>query len=730
MATWAWDIPEGQVRWNDTLYHMLGYEPGTVQPCYQAWAARVHPEDLPAAEAALRHCMAQGGDYSLEFRAVWPDATVCWIEARGRFELDAAGRPVRSYGVFWDVSERKRSELTLTATLRHLERLHHVSRLIERSLDLDRMSEAVAAWLLEDLGVDRAWFAYPCDPEAPSFRVPIEVSRPEFAGACAQNLEVPLDAVAADLMRRVLATEEPLIVDRERPLPEAPDFLRQFSIRAMMMIAVRPRVGKPWLMGLHQCSYDRVWTDEEQRLFRDIAYRLRDAFSNLLTYRELKESEEQYRATFDLATVGMAPVDLSTECFLRANAKYCEITGYSPEELRQMRPWQITHPEDRTLDRESWLRMVRGEAPEYRSEKRYIRKDGRIIWVQVNAALVRDADGRPVNTTAVVLDITRRKQAEAALRESEARFRAAFEQAAVGMVQVDLDGRLLMVNQRLCEILRYPSEELLQRTFQEVIYPPDLETELAIPQQLLAGESQSCAREQRYVRRDGSLVWVNLTVSLVRNSGGEPEYFLAVVEDIEARKLAEAELESARQQVLQAEVEKKVFNREVIRAVTRGKFHLVDAEEVPVVGQVVFETALDSSENYHRLRQELTRLCECLEMSREEVGNTVLAAGEAVSNAIKHARDGYVAIYRNGERVAIRVRDRGTGIKPEDLPATILQAGYSTKVSLGMGYTLMLEMVDRIWLATDAEGTVVQLEKWLHPTELQEEALLELLDRF
>jgi two-component system cell cycle sensor histidine kinase/response regulator CckA len=127
----------------------------------------------------------------------------------------------------------------------------------------------------------------------------------------------------------------------------------------------------------------------------------------------LRQSEEQFRAMFDLASVGIAQADPRTGQWVRVNRKMCEITGYSAGELLQMLVADITHPEDRLSDRESFERVVRGEAPDYRMEKRYIRKDGVLAWVNVNMTVIRDAAGQPIRTMAAIEDITERKRLEA-----------------------------------------------------------------------------------------------------------------------------------------------------------------------------------------------------------------------------------------------------------------------------------------------------------------------------
>lgn len=126
--------------------------------------------------------------------------------------------------------------------------------------------------------------------------------------------------------------------------------------------------------------------------------------------------------------------------------------------------------------------------------------------------------------------------------QSEERFRFTFEEAALGMAHVGLDGRWLRINRKLCEIVGYTRDELLQMTFQEITYPEDLEKDMDYVKELLEGKTQRYSMEKRYIRKDGSLVWVNLTASLLRNAEEKPLYFISVIEDISARKQMEEAL--------------------------------------------------------------------------------------------------------------------------------------------------------------------------------------------
>jgi PAS domain S-box-containing protein len=137
---------------------------------------------------------------------------------------------------------------------------------------------------------------------------------------------------------------------------------------------------------------------------------------------------------------------------------------------------------------------------------------------------------------------TARMQVEEKLRQSEQQSRATFNQAAVGIAHVGKNGQWLRVNQKLCDIIGYTSEELLERSFQDITHPEDLDADIGYVRQVLASEIQTYSMEKRYIHKNGSLVWINLTVSLVRKEDGEPDYFISVIEDIRERKQAEAEI--------------------------------------------------------------------------------------------------------------------------------------------------------------------------------------------
>src|SRR5262245_43292743 len=139
-----------------------------------------------------------------------------------------------------------------------------------------------------------------------------------------------------------------------------------------------------------------------------------------------------------------------------------------------------------------------------------------------------------------------------AMRDSEARFRAVFENAAVGIARVAPDGHWLEVNQRLCDIVGYSREELMTKPFADIVHPDDLEQDLRAMRRMSAGEIDTYLREERYYRKDGSVAWANLAVSMMRKADGSPDYFISIVEDISERKRAEEKLREREERLLLA----------------------------------------------------------------------------------------------------------------------------------------------------------------------------------
>lgn len=252
----------------------------------------IHPEDRQA-WMRLHSAVVAGGSGTLQFRIIGLLGTLRWLESRSVPLHDRHGTTVSVLSVTRDITERKRAEEGHLANLHFFASMDRVNRAIQGASALEPMLSGVLETTRSLFDCDRSWLLYPCDPEAPSFRVPMEITKPEYPGANALNLDVPMSPGQAQNMREALESEVPVTytAGTERPISTA----SQFGVQSQMFICVYPKGGKPWVFGVHQCSYPRLWTQEEKRLFQEIGRRLADGLTSLLAVRDLRESEAKYR---------------------------------------------------------------------------------------------------------------------------------------------------------------------------------------------------------------------------------------------------------------------------------------------------------------------------------------------------------------------------------------------------------------------------------------------------
>ncbi len=262
----------------------------------------------------------------------------------------------------------------------------------------------------------------------------------------------------------------------------------------------------------------------------------------------LLESEERYRLLVDHSPEAI--VVHTDGVFVFVNGAGVELFGGdNPEQFLGKSVLDFIHPDFReTIGQRIRRVQDRGEEAGLR-ETRILRLDGRPVEVEATAQRII-YQGKP-SVQVLIRDITARKQAEEALRENEARFRAIFEGAPIGVVLSDATGRLLSANSALEQMLGYRAEELADRSFEEITHPEDVGKNLALFREALAGQRDSYRLEKRYLHKDGHHVWADLAVSIVRGADGEPRFCIGMVEDITARKQAEAALEALHQQLEQ-----------------------------------------------------------------------------------------------------------------------------------------------------------------------------------
>jgi len=346
-------------------------------------------------------------------------------------------------------------------------------------------------------------------------------------------------------------------------------------------------------------------------------------------------------------------------------------------------------------------------------EQALLSRQGRLIPTLHDAFLLRDEQGLPVQRAIVVTDITERKRAEEALRQSEGRFRNYFEQGLIGMAVTSLDKRWLEVNDRLCEILGYSRQELLRSTWADLTCPDDLEPNLSLYQRLLSGEIEHYTMDKRFFRKDGSIVCTTIHIRAFRKDDGSIDHCVSLTEDITARKQAEEAVERERQslwRMLQAsDYERRLIAYDIhdglaqylAAAVMQFQSHDALQANSPDQAQKAYQTAVELVRQAHaesrRLISEVrppvidedgleTAISHLVHEQRRRGGPKIelhssvqfgrlpsilenalyRIAQEALTNACKHSNSKTVTVTmgQEGQEVQLEVRDWGIGFDP------------------------------------------------------------------
>jgi PAS domain S-box-containing protein len=275
------------------------------------------------------------------------------------------------------------------------------------------------------------------------------------------------------------------------------------------------------------------------------------------------------------------------------------IKGYSPDEILGKHFSIFYTPEDlQTRKPYRGLEMAR-HAGRFKDEGWRVRKDGTRFWADVVLTSIIDDAGELRGFAKVTRDLTERKRTEEELRQSEELFRQTFNNAPIGMSMVSLDYRFLRVNKAFCDMLGYTPEELAALTFVDITYPDDLEEDLALAERLFKGEIPNYKLEKRYITKTGEVIWIELTVTIVRDTADQPLYVLGMVENINERKLAEETIKR-----LNEDLERRVIERTAQLQATNAELEIEIAERVAVT-------------------QENIRLLEQVERQRQRLDNII-----------------------------------------------------------------------------------------------------------
>lgn len=256
----------------------------------------------------------------------------------------------------------------------------------------------------------------------------------------------------------------------------------------------------------------------------------------------LVESQERFKAIFDQAEIGVVLSDLQGH-FIEANQAFCQFVGYTISELQKMNFADISMESDLALEFQYIQEIMKERRHNYTLEKKYIRRDGTLIPVNLTVSLIRGLDNSSNAYLGIVQDISEKYSVEAALEFSEERFRIMFENAGVGIAQVDSTGHFIACNSAYTEIMGYTEAEILQHSFQDFMRPEDLPISDQGYKDLLTGKIDRYTTERQYVHKTGQFIWGRVTISLYRLNRVDSHYGVVVIfEDISSQKEAEFEI--------------------------------------------------------------------------------------------------------------------------------------------------------------------------------------------
>ena len=302
--------------------------------------------DRQAVQAHVALCLQQlGRPFRWELRKVRKDGTVLWVRETAKAMRRAGGEPIVLVASE-DITEHKEAEEERQERRWMIESMDRVNRAIQGTSDLEQMMSDVLDATLSIFQCDRAWLVYPCDPEASSVRHTMHRARPEFPGRFGVGEDFPLHPDSVTVHRIVRAASGPVRFDPESEHALSPEEGKLFGIQSRIVMALYPKGDLPYMFGLSQCSYPRVWTRREEVLFQAIGRRLSDALTSLTMFRRLRESEQRHRSIFESTGVSIWEQDFSG-----AKAVIDELKAQGVRDFRQYfaAHWDVVRRLDRLV---------------------------------------------------------------------------------------------------------------------------------------------------------------------------------------------------------------------------------------------------------------------------------------------------------------------------------------------------------------------------------------------
>jgi formate hydrogenlyase transcriptional activator len=432
-----------------------------------------------------------------------------------------------------------------------LEGMDRINFAIQRTDDFGQMSDVLDA-VLSVFRCDRAWIVSPCDPKSRTWRTVAERAAPKFAASSLLGLDVPMDAEVAHVHRVVAESETAARFGPGTNNPIPSGVAERFGVQSQLCVAISPKIDKPYIFGLDQCTWPRNWTEQEQNLFEAVGERFATLLTSLLMSRDLQENKARLEEAQSVAHVGHWEWDLETNVIVWSDESY-RIFGLKPQErpmdLATVRA--IVHPDDReSLYRGVDEDLAAGLRPEddFRivlpsGEVRTLHAVTSIRWNSLPGDSKRDASGRPYKLLGTVQDVTERVQLAEDLRRKEAYLTEAQRISQTGSFGwKPRDGEIVW-SEETYRIFEFdPSTKPTLEMLQQCVHPDDLALAHRIIERASTGADFD--EEFRLFVPSGAIKHIHVRAHSHSDDSGNVE-FIGAVTDITHRKTAE---EKARQQ--------------------------------------------------------------------------------------------------------------------------------------------------------------------------------------